>query len=61
MSSEPIKVTVSDPDTGEVLAESVVENDYAVICAGNHYVDGVTRHANGTVVLTVKVAKDGDR
>ena len=29
--AEPIKVTVSDPDTGEVLGEQVIDNDYVVI------------------------------
>jgi len=50
-----IKVTVTDPDSGEVLAERVVENDYVILTAGNRYVDGVQTHANGTHVLTVKV------
>ena len=38
---KPIKVTVSDPETGEVLASRVVENDYILICAGNRYVKSV--------------------
>lgn len=33
--SDAIKVTVSDPDTGEVLAERVIDNDYVILCAGN--------------------------
>lgn len=52
----PVKVTVTDPETGEVLAEQVVENDYVLVCAGNRYAAHVTAHANGTTVLTVKVA-----
>ena len=50
-----IKVTVTDPDSGEVLAERVVENDCVILTAGNRYVAGVQTHANGTHVLTVKV------
>ena len=52
--SGPIKVTVSDPDTGEVLGEQVIDNDYVVICAGNRYVASTNTHANGTHVLTIK-------
>jgi hypothetical protein len=53
--SEPIKVTISDPTTGEVLAEQVVDNDFVLVCAGNRYLANTTTHANGTAVLTVKV------
>lgn len=51
---EPIKVTVSDPATGEVLGEQTIENDYVVICAGNRYL----KHTNvmgRTHVLTIAV------
>lgn len=51
----PVKVTVTDPDTGEVLGEQTVTNDYVIVCAGNRYVDHVASYANGTTVLTVKV------
>jgi hypothetical protein len=53
-SATSIKVTVTDPDTGEVLGERVIDNDYMVICAGNRYLAGTQAHANGTHVLTVK-------
>ena len=53
--SEPIKVTISDPTTGEVLAERVVDNDFVLVCAGNRYLANTTTYANGTAVLTVKV------
>lgn len=59
MSQEPIKVTVSDPITGEVLGEQVLENDYALICAGDVYLDRMDRHANGTHVLTLKGNRNG--
>lgn len=39
MSANPkaVKVTVTDPETGEVLQERVVSNDYVLIVAGNRY------------------------
>lgn len=49
-----VKVTVTDPDSGEVLEERVVEDDYVVITAGNRYVAHTQAHANGTHVLTIK-------
>ena len=38
---KPIKVTVSDPETGDILESRIVENDYVLICAGNRYVKSV--------------------
>ena len=52
--SDPIKVTVSDPETGEVFETRILDNDYMLLCAGDRYLDGVQSHANGTHVLTVK-------
>jgi len=52
--STAIKVTVTDPESGEVLGEKVIENDYLLLVAGDRYLDGVQAHANGTHVLTVK-------
>jgi len=37
----PVKVTVSDPETGKVLEERIVDNDYALICAGKRYVKSI--------------------
>lgn len=52
--SDPIKVTVSDPDTGEVFETRVLDDDFLVLCAGDRYIDGVQAYANGTQVLTIK-------
>lgn len=38
---KPIKVTVSDPDTGREFESRIVANDYVLICAGNRYVKSV--------------------
>lgn len=40
-STKPVKVTVSDPDTGEVLEEKIVNNDYYLLCAGRRYVKNI--------------------
>lgn len=52
----PIKVTVTDPATGEVLGEQILDNDYLVICHGKTYNDSVQRYGNGTHVVTIKDA-----
>jgi hypothetical protein len=33
----PVKVTVTRPDTGEVLKERVISDDYMLICNGTRY------------------------
>jgi len=50
---EGIKVTVTDLATGESMDRTIV-NDYCLVTDGDHYLDGIQRHANGTVVLTIK-------
>lgn len=52
--ADPIKVTVSDPETGAVLEERILDNDFIVLCAGDRYLYNVQAHANGTQVVTVK-------
>jgi hypothetical protein len=55
MSHAPIKVTVTDPESGEVLGEHTIENDYVLVCAGSCYLDGTQAYpGTGTHVLTVK-------
>lgn len=56
MSGAPIKVTVTDVLAGE-SAERTIEDNYILVTAGRYYLDGIVKHANGTVVLTVKVRK----
>jgi hypothetical protein len=49
------RVTCTDVDTGQ--SDSVeIMNNYVVITDGTYYVAHEQRHANGTVVLTLKVA-----
>jgi len=54
-----IKVTISDPDTDEVLGRQILDDDYVVVCAGNRYVTNTNVHANGTHVITIKRGHDG--
>ena len=54
-----IKVTITDPATGEVLDERTITDDYALICAGNRYLDHFQAYMNGTTVLTVKRRMEG--
>ena len=54
MKEEPIKITVTDPKTGEILGEQIIENDYVLICAGNTYLHDTQVHANGTHVVYIK-------
>lgn len=57
MSAEfgPVKVTISDPESGEVLGEKILDDDYLIITAGNRAVAHVNAHSNGTHVCTIKV------
>jgi hypothetical protein len=36
--TKPVKVTVSDPETGEELESRIVANDYCLITTGRRYV-----------------------
>jgi len=52
--SAAIKVTVTDPESGKVLGEATIENDYLLLVAGTCHLAGTQASANGTHVLTVK-------
>ena len=51
-----LRVTVTDVATGEVVDETVIYDDYLLICAGHPYLANTRAYANGTHVLTVKNA-----
>ena len=53
---KPVRVTVSDPDTGEKLDEVIVNNDYCLITAGNRYVKNIQIWGR-THTISVAVAK----
>lgn len=55
---KPVKVTISDPETGDELESRVVANDYCLICAGNRYVKSVQimgRPGRATHMIAVAV------
>lgn len=54
---KPVKVTVSDPETGAVLEEKIVANDYVIICAGRRYVKSV-QIMGKTHILAVALEKE---
>lgn len=53
--TKPVKVTVSDPETGAILEEKIVADDYCIVTAGRRYVKHVQAHKGGTHVLTVAI------
>ena len=53
---KPIKVTVTDPETGEVLDEKVVANDYVLVTPGNRYVKSL-QVMGRTHMIAVAVAQ----
>lgn len=55
----PIKITVSDPQSGEVLEEKLLENDFLLICAGDRYLKSSQRMGK-TVMLAVAIRKQGN-
>jgi hypothetical protein len=55
---EAIKVTVSDPDTGEVLGEQIVKDDYLLICAGRRYLKSTQVEAQLAIIRTEMVTLD---
>lgn len=55
---KPVKVTVSDPDSGAVLEEKIVANDYCLVTAGNRYVKSI-QIIGRTHMIAVAVSKGG--
>lgn len=52
----PVKVTISDPETGDVLEEKVVTNDYCIVCTGRRYVKSMQMMGQ-THMLAIAVRK----
>ena len=55
--SGPVKVTVSDPETGKVFEEKIVHNDYVIITNGRRYVKSIQTMGK-THMLAVAWAKE---
>lgn len=58
MSDTPIRVTCTDPVTGDVGHAEVKPGGYLVVCAEPAYVAHEQVHANGTRVVTIKKRSD---
>ena len=59
-SEKPVRVVVSDPETGAVLNDVVVANDYCIITTGTRYVKSM-QIMGKTHMLAIAVAKPGER
>lgn len=59
-SEKPVRVVVSDPETGAVLDDKIVANDYCIITTGTRYVKSVQQMGR-THMLAIAVAKSGER
>lgn len=56
-----IRVTTTDLENPTDTQTADIDNNYIVVCAGDHYVDGLVAYSNGTVVLTIKKRAPSDR
>lgn len=57
--ADSIKVTVTDPATGQVLQEKTITNDYVVICAGNRYVKNLQVMGSTHMIAVAKEKPNG--
>lgn len=55
----PIKITISDPETGAVFSEKVIHNDYALITNGTRYVKNI-QVMGRTHMIAVATKKAGE-
>lgn len=58
MTQPAIRITAEDIETGERGVREIAEGDYCLIPVEPLYLDGIQRHANGTIVLTLKRRRD---
>ena len=54
---KPVKVTISDPDTGEEFESQIVSNNYVLITVGNRHLKSMQMWRGGTHILYVAVEK----
>lgn len=53
---KPVKITVSDPETGEVFQQKIIENDFFLLVHGNKYIKHINRMGT-TTVFSIAVEK----
>lgn len=53
---KPIRVTISDAETGETLESRIVANDYALLAVGNRYLKSAQQMGR-THILAAAVEK----
>lgn len=57
--ADTVKVTVTDPETGEVLQERTITNDYVVVCAGSRYIKSLQIMGTTHMVAVAKEKPNG--
>lgn len=56
---KPVKVTVSDPETGAVIEEKLIADDYCLVTAGSRYLKSIQVMGNSHM-LAIAVRKSGE-
>lgn len=57
--ADTVTVTVTNPETGEVLQERTITNDYALICAGDRYIKSVQIMGSTHMIAVAKEKPHG--
>lgn len=55
-----IRVSATDPETGETESTNVPPGGYVIVCAEGRQVASEQRYANGTIVVTTKRTEASD-
>lgn len=59
--TKPVKVTISDPETGEVFESRTMANDYCIITAGDVFVKSVNAMGRTHMIAVGPPAKERRR
>lgn len=58
---EGVRVVVTDIATGDVLGDTVVHNDYLLVCSGNRYLKNIQRMGTTYMLAIAREKPDGAR